>query len=118
MFRGACGSREKSIKIEGAPAEENFVYKSECRIRLDEVNFLTFQGAIKRFGYRINLNDEHMKSISKEIKLNVYDMNTVPNSASAIVYKDEQFFFKERRHTVPALLKLGFLCCRHNSTED
>lgn len=93
MHRGACGSREKSVKIEGAPAEENFVYKSESRLRLDEVNFLTFQGAIKRFGYRINLNDQHMLSISKEIKLDVNAMNTVSNSPAAIVYKDEQFFF-------------------------
>ena len=94
------------------------MYKSECRVKLNEVNFLTFQGAIKRFGYRIDLNDEHMKSISKEIKLDVHAMNTLPTSPSAVVYKDEQFYFKGRRHTVPNLLKLGFLCCRHNSVED
>ena len=53
----------------GAPEEENYIYKSECRLRLYEVDFLTFQGAVKRFGYRIDLNAEHMKSISREIKL-------------------------------------------------
>lgn len=82
------------------------------------MNFLTYQGAVKRFGYRIDLNDEHMKNISKEIKLDVVSMNTIANSPAAVVYKDEKFFFKERRHTVPNLLKLGFLCCRHNSVED
>lgn len=45
-------------------------------------------------------------------------MNTLATSPAAVVYKDEQFFFKGRRHTVPNLLKLGFLCCRHNSVED
>ena len=59
-----------------------------------------------------------MISISKEIKLDVNAMNTVSNSPAAIVYKDEQFFFKGRRHTVPNLLRLGFICCRHNSVED
>jgi hypothetical protein len=65
------------------------VYRSESRLKLNEVNFLTFQGAIKRFGYRIDLNDEHMKSISKEIRLNVNEMNTLANSPFAVVYKDE-----------------------------
>ena len=94
------------------------MYKSECRLKLNEVNFLTFQGAIKRFGYRIDLNDEHMKSISKEIKLDVVAMNEVANSPHAVVYKDEQFFFKGRKHTVSNLLRLGWLLCRHNSIED
>lgn len=59
-----------------------------------------------------------MKSISKEIKLNVDAMNAIANSPYAVVYKDEQFFFKGRRHTVPNLLKLGFICCRHHSVEN
>jgi len=59
-----------------------------------------------------------MKSISREIKLNVDAMNTTPNSPFAVVYKDEQFFFKGRRHNVPSLLRLGFLCCHHHSPED
>jgi hypothetical protein len=88
-YRGGCTSRDKIALLEGVPSEENYVYKSESRLRLNEVNFLTFQGAIKRFGYRIDLNDEHMKSISKEIKLNVIEMNEVKNSPCAIVYKDE-----------------------------
>jgi len=93
IYRGACGSREKSVRLEGVPEEENFVFKSECRVRLNEVEFLTFQGAIKRFGYRINLNDEHIKSISKEIRLDVHQMNEIKNSAFHIVYKDGNKFF-------------------------
>lgn len=88
-YRGGCGSRDKVAKLEGAPDEENYVYRSECRLRLNEVNFLTFQGAIKRFGYRTDLNDEHMKNISKEIRLDVVAMNSAANSPFAVVYKDE-----------------------------
>lgn len=77
----------------GVPSEENYVYKSESRLKLKEVEYTTYLGAIKRFGYRIDLNDEHMKTISREIKLNIEEMNTLKNSPSWIVYKDEKFFF-------------------------
>lgn len=83
-----------------------------------EVDFITFQGAIKRFGYRIDLNDEHMKSIAREIRLNIQEMNDLKSSPAAIVYKDEEFYFKEKRHNVSNLLRLGFLCCKHHSKED
>ena len=73
---------------------------------------------MKRFGYKNDLNDEHLKSIAREIRVNVQEMNDMKNSPFAIVYKDEQFFFKEKRHNVTNLLRLGFLCCRHNSAED
>ncbi len=59
-----------------------------------------------------------MKSISREIKLNVDAMNNIGNSPYAIVYKDEDFFFLNKRHNVPNLLKLGFLCCKHHSVEE
>jgi hypothetical protein len=45
-------------------------------------------------------------------------MNKLKGSAYAIVYLDEEFFFKDKRHNVPALLKLGFLLCKHYSPED
>jgi hypothetical protein len=58
-----------------------------------------------------------MKSISKEIKLNVIEMNEVSTSPFLNVYKDEKFFFLQKRHNVPKLLRLGFLCCKHYSQE-
>jgi hypothetical protein len=99
----------------GVPLEENYVYKSESRIKLRDVEYSTFLGAVKRFGYRIDLNDEHIKSISREIKLNVEEMNSLKTSPFCIVYKDPQFFFKNSRHSVPNLLRLGFLLCSHPS---
>lgn len=84
-----CGSRERYNELIGAPAEENYVHKSESRLRLRETDYQTFQGAVKRFGYRIDLNDEHIKSIAREIKLDHQEMNQSNNSPYAIVYKDE-----------------------------
>ena len=85
---------------------------------LHDVDYFTFQGAIKRFGYRDNLNDEQMKAIRKEINLNYEDMMEQNHSPHAVVYKDENFFFIEKRHTVYNLLKLGFLLCRFENNED
>jgi hypothetical protein len=59
-----------------------------------------------------------MKSISKEIKLNVLEMNDVQTSPYHIVYKDENFFFVNKRHNVPKLLRLGFMVCKHYSEEQ
>src|SRR5947208_626038 len=113
-----CSSRDKAPELANAPPTENYVYQSECRLQLHRVDFETFQGAIKRFGYRVDLNDEHMKSISREIRLNVIEMNEQKNSPFYVVYKDEKFFFKEKRHNVPNLLRLGFLLCKHYSAES
>lgn len=118
IIRGVCAAREKAVGVPGAPPEEDYVFKSECRIKLNEVDFETFQGAIKRFGYRIDLNDEHMRSISREIKLNATEMNESKSSPYNIVYKDEKYFFSGKRHNVNRLLRLGFLCCKHYSPES
>ena len=59
-----------------------------------------------------------MKSISREIKLNTVEMNDTKTSPFCIVYRDENCFFKGKRHNVPNLLKLGFLLCKHYSPES
>lgn len=58
-----------------------------------------------------------MKSISREINLNPVEMNETKSSPFAIVYKDEDFFFLNKRHNVPKLLRLGFIMCKHYSPE-
>lgn len=85
---------------------------------MNQVDFEIFQGSVKRFGYKIDLNDEHMKKISPDIKLSFEEMQANPNSVYAQVYKDEVMFFKDKRHNVPKLLRLGFLLCRHYSPES
>jgi hypothetical protein len=99
------------------PDEEATVYLKECEIQLHNVDFESYQGAIKRFGYKIDLNSEHMKKIAPEIRLNVQDMETAPQSCFNVVYKDTKMFFKDSRHNVPKLVRLGFLLCRHYSPE-
>lgn len=75
FYRGGCYSREKEMMLIGAPREENFVFKSECRLKLFDVDFNIYQGAIKKFGYRDNLNGEQMRTIRKDIRLNMEEMN-------------------------------------------
>ena len=71
---GACGSRDRVPTIEGASTEENFAFKVECAIKLHSVEFRTFQAAVKRFGYRMDLNDEHLRAIAPEINMDYEKM--------------------------------------------
>ena len=85
---GACGSRDRVPVVEGAPEEENYCYAAECGIKLNSVEFRTFQSAIKRFGYRMDLNTEHLKSIAPEINLNYEALESDPKGAQALCYLD------------------------------
>ena len=114
---GSCVSRDRAPNTDGFPPEETTVYLKECELNLHNVDFETFQGAIKRFGYKIDLNDEHMKKIAPEIRLNVQEMQQMPSSVFQVVYKDKKMFFVDSRHNVPKLIRLGFLLCRHYSPE-
>jgi len=50
---------------------------------LNKVEFSTYQGAIKRFGYRIDLTNEHLKSIAHEINL---DYDAFAKDATSIYF--------------------------------
>ena len=115
--RGVCLSRDRAPNTDGMPDEEATVYLRECELGLHNVEFDAYQGAVKRFGYKIDLNDEHMRKIAPEIRLNFQEMQTVPASVHAVVYKDEKMFFDSKRHNVPKLVRLGFLLCRHYTAE-
>ena len=84
-----CSSRDQFPRLKNVTEVENFCFMSECQIKLHQVEFRDFQSAIKRYGYRSDLNDEHMKSIAPEIHLNFNNMKTIPDSAQAICYLDE-----------------------------
>ena len=73
--------------------------ENEARLGLSEINFKDFQFAIKKFGYRIDLNREHMRAIAAEIKLN-FDELTDRESAQGAVYRDEKAFYREGRYNV------------------
>ena len=114
---GACGSRDRVPVIEGAHAEENFCFKAECALKLHSVEFRTFQSAIKRFGYRMDLNDEHFKSIAAEINLDYESIHANHNAGQALAYMDEKFAFKGKKHNVDNLIIMGWLLCKHWSDE-
>ena len=85
---GACGSRDRVPNIEGAHGDEQYCFMVECGIKLQGIEFRSYQAAIKRFGYRINMNIEHLRAIAPEINLDVDKMLGDPKSAYAIVYQD------------------------------
>jgi len=115
---GCAESRDKARVVKGAPAEENFCYTAECQIGLHKVDFITYQAAVKRFGYRVNMNKEHMRAISKEINLDFERMYEYANSPYAIAYLDQEFTFKGDVFHVDRLVILGWILCRHWSQEE
>ena len=114
---GACVSRDRVPTVEGAHVRENFCYQAEAKLGLYRVEFRTYQAAIKRFGYRIDLTEQHLRAIAPEIRLNVDEMKNDPKSAFAIAYLDTGFAYKEGRHQVEELILIGWLLCTHWSEE-
>ena len=114
---GSCGSRDGVPSIDGAHDAENFCYAADCGIKLRSVEFRAYQAAIKRFGYRINMEMEHLKWIAPEINLDLDKMQHDPESAYAIVYHDKDFAFKHEKYNIEALNLIGWLWCRHWSDE-
>ena len=114
---GACTSRDRVPRIDGATAEEQFCFTAECSIKLHSVEFRSFQAAIKRFGYRCDLNEEHLKSIADEIHLNHELMHADRSKGQALAYLDDKFAFLNGKHNVENLIIMGWLLCKHWSDE-
>ena len=64
------------------------------------------------------MNDEHMRSISKEIHLDASALVDDPHSPFAILYKDPNFSFISMRYNVQNIVKAGFLLCKHYSKDS
>lgn len=56
-YRGGCGSREEDKKAPTPSEIETFVYNKECQLGLKNIYYEVFMGAIKRFGYKTDLNE-------------------------------------------------------------
>ena len=115
---GSCGSRDRIPVIEGAHADEQFCFAAECTLGLQNIEFRSFQAAIKRFGYRTDLNDEHLKSIAPEINLDVERMYADKSKGQALLYLDEKFAFVSQKHNVSNLILAGWLLTKHWSDES
>ena len=114
---GVCTSRDRVPHIEGAHLAENYCYAADCMLKLQSVEFRSFQAAVKRFGYRIDMNEQHLNSISAEINLDVAKLQSDEKSAYAIYYKDSEFTYVENRFQVESLVLIGWLLCRHWNDE-
>lgn len=88
-------------------------------MKLSSVSYQVFMGAIMRFGYKNDLNDQHLKAISREINLDYAEMFNNERSAHAVFFHDEGFTFRasQQRFHVQSFLLVGFLLCRHESVE-
>ena len=114
-YRGCTESRDK--KLAGGSDVENYIYKKEGLLGLSKVNYEQFQGAVKRFGYKVNLSDEHLKAVSKQMNLDLEAMFNDPNSIQSTYYANSEYTFKDDRYQVQPLLKIGFLLCEHYSED-
>ena len=111
---GLCTSRESKVTLDGVPPEEVIVYQSECKIRLNEVIYERFRGAIKRYGFAGDLTEKHMQEIGPEIGImEPEEMMNDHKSAYYNVYLDAEFMTNQKRHNVRTLLRLGWLLCKH-----
>ena len=114
---GSCTSRDRVPVIEGAHADEQFCFAAECTLGLQNVEFRSFQAAIKRFGYCMDLNQEHLKAISGELNLDYERMYGDRYRGQALLYLDENFAFLNKKHHVDNLILAGWLLTKHWSDE-
>lgn len=84
-------------------------------MRLQNVRFDVFEGAIKRYGYVGRVRDDSLKEISNEINI---DANKLAENDSYLsrTYKANKAF-DHGNYDVEHLLVLGFLLCYHESDE-
>ena len=66
---------------------------------LTKINYEQFHSAIKRFGYKDNLTEDHMKIISKQINLDYPEFSCNPNSIYHVFYRDQQLMMKEKEYS-------------------
>lgn len=115
---GVCASRDKVPLIDGAHEDEQFCYAAECTLNLHSVEYRTFQAAIKRYGYRIDLSEDHLKEIAPDINLSIQKMHGDEASAYHLVYLDRDFAYKNETHNIEELMMIGWLLCRHWDDEN
>ena len=61
----------------------------------------------------MDLNQEHLKSISSEIRLNYEKMESDRFQGQALCYLDTNFAYKDNKHNVENLILIGWLLCKH-----
>lgn len=67
----------------------------------------------------MDLNEQHLRAISKEIRLDQIEMFNHDTSIYRIFYGQEGFTYssEQKRYRVDKLLMIGFLLCEHYSID-
>ena len=65
----------------------------------------------------MDLNEEHLKSISPEIRLDYEMMLGDKKKGQALAYLDPKFSYLNGKHNVENLILMGWLLCKHWSDE-
>ena len=113
MGASCCTTRDRVPIVEGAPDEENFCFRLECGIKLHQIEYRDFQAAIKRFGYRINMTESHLRAIAPELHIDVDHLHHNSHGAQATAYFDSDFAYQGGHHNVENLQLMGWLLCKH-----
>ena len=114
-----CGESRERHPVPGLSELEAYVYEKQTHIMLQDVSYDQFLSAIKRFGYKNDLNTTHLQAIHKEIKLDYNELTANKNSIFHLFYNDKNFTYNKEteRYSVDKLLKIGFLLCQHQSID-
>ena len=81
-----CGESRERHPVPGLGELEAYVYDKQNDINLQDVAYDQFLSAIKRFGYKSDLNLFHLKAVSKEIKLDFAELTANDNSIFHVFY--------------------------------
>ena len=84
---------------------------------LTTVKFHKFREAIKKYGNNQKLKEEHLRSISETINLDVDEMMKDKNALDNFFYKDEGFTWKDGEYDPTRLMFVGFLFCHYEDAE-
>lgn len=98
IYRGCSESRNGKPSLPNQTQMEEYLFNKECQLGLNKINFEQFRAAIKRFGYQSDLNDQHMHSISKQINININELDNFEKSIACTYYKDPEFVLVKGRY--------------------
>ncbi len=57
---GQCVGFERRTVLEGVSADHQYFYDVETQLSLSKIDYLKFQAAIKRFGYKDDITSDHL----------------------------------------------------------
>ena len=65
---------------------ENLIINTEKKLKLQNINFEDFLSAIKKYGYKGDLNEQHLIAVSSDINIDFDEMKKNIQSIQYIFY--------------------------------